>query len=180
MSLSEDVTKPAENQATSKPYCRKKRPRTRECLLRGCGRSFRPSRALARYCSRECSAKARQWSRWKAQDSYRKKASGKAKRQAQCCRYRERLKKRGKEGCPSSARVITRNFFRMLLRPSGVLRVFCCPPPVSTAALLQPRLPTGAAAGFRARAALENTSQGTWDPCAQALKRPREQQPEIS
>ena len=136
MSLSEDVTKPAKNQATSKPCARKRRPRVRVCLLKGCGRSFRPSRVLARYCSRECSAKARQWSRWKAQDSYRKKASGKAKRQAQCCRYRERLKKRGKEACPSNARVITRNFFRMLLRPPGLLRVLRYQPPVSTAALL--------------------------------------------
>jgi hypothetical protein len=115
------LTKPTENQAPSKQHCRKKRPRTRVCLLKGCGKSFRSSRSLARYCSRECSEKARQWSLWKAQHRYRQKASGKTKRQAQCCRYRERVKKREKKNGISGARVISGNFFRMLLPPSGLL-----------------------------------------------------------
>ena len=63
-------------------------------LLKGCERRFRPVAARQRYCSPQCRQAARQWSRWKAQQSYRATAAAKEKRQEQSRRYRERVKER--------------------------------------------------------------------------------------
>jgi len=63
---------PAKNQAArSTPRSRgrrrqARRPRRRVCLLKGCGRVFRPQQALARYCSEVCQAEARRWRQEKA------------------------------------------------------------------------------------------------------------------
>jgi hypothetical protein len=110
----EDSTLPAKDRAPGQPPAR--RPRTRCCLLKGCKRRFRPRRAGQRYCSDECRRKARRWSRWKAQQSYRATAAGKERRNGQSRRYRQRVRNRPPatpgEAVPEAARVITPNFFR--------------------------------------------------------------------
>jgi hypothetical protein len=91
-----------------------RRPRTRRCLLKGCDRRFHPRHARQRYCSQDCRAAARKWSRWKAQQRYRATQPGKQKRNGQSQRYRERVRSRkpaGPEAVDGAARVITQNFF---------------------------------------------------------------------
>jgi hypothetical protein len=94
-------------------------------LLKSCERRFRPVAARQRYCSPECRQAARQWSRWKAQQSYRATPAAQEKRRGQSRRYRERVKERKQvaqpEAVPEAARVITHNFFRSLLRTAGLL-----------------------------------------------------------
>jgi hypothetical protein len=97
---------------------RRRRPRMRRCLLRGCERRFRPRQARQRYCSPECRQAARKWSRWKAQQRYRATAAGKAKRNGQSRRLRERVRQRRE---PAAARVITPDFFRSVLRSPRLL-----------------------------------------------------------
>ena len=101
-----------------------RRPRTRHCLLKGCEQRFRPRHTRERYCSDGCRVAARAWSEWKARQTYRSTAAGKQKRNGQSRRYRERIKDRKrpeKEAVPETARVITKKFFRWLLRPAGLL-----------------------------------------------------------
>lgn len=121
----EDSTHPAKDQEHGQRKRLIRRPRTRSCLLKGCDQRFRPVEARQRYCSQQCRQAARQWSRWKAQQSYRATAAGKEKRNGQSRRYRERVKERKlqarHEAVPEAARVITKDFFRSLLRPSGLL-----------------------------------------------------------
>ena len=72
----------------------------------------------------ECREAAREWSEWKARRKYRATAAGKQKRNGQSQRYRKRVKERKppeKEAVPEAARVITKNFFRWLLRPAWLL-----------------------------------------------------------
>jgi len=135
-----------------------RRPRTRECLLKGCARRFRPCRARERYCSHECRQAAREWSRWKAQQRYRATAAGKEKRSGQGRRYRDRVRRRKQatpaEAHPEAARVITQQFFRSLLRPSRLLSRIR-----RTAALARPKVlfqcvPTGPGTRPAARATL--------------------------
>ncbi|HEY6373426.1 MAG TPA: hypothetical protein VIX37_22815 [Candidatus Sulfotelmatobacter sp.] len=94
--------------------------------MKGCEQRFRPQRTGQRYCSSECGRAARRWSRWKAQQSYRGTKGGKDKRNGQSRRYRERVKTRQQaapeEAVAELARVITENFFRLLLRPARLLR----------------------------------------------------------
>lgn len=133
-------------------------PRSRLCLLKGCERRFHPLRAGERYCSEECRRAARRWSRWKAQQSYRATAAGKEKRNGQGRRYRQRVRNRRQAApdgpIPESARVITENFFRPLLRPARLLRGihFCAA--FAPAALLFARLSAGHGTSLAARAAL--------------------------
>jgi len=92
---------------------RARRPRTRCCLLKGCRRRFRPQQASERYCSRECRQEARKWYRWKAQQKYRAKPTGKMKRLAQSQRHRDRGKNSGKpagEAVDGVAWVIQRKY----------------------------------------------------------------------
>ena len=122
MSPDEDSTRPAEDQEhggwRKRPA---RRPRTRSCLLKGCDQRFHPRQARERYCSQQCRQAARQWSRWKAQQSYRATAAGKEKRNGQNRRYRERVRKRQQPAAQEDARVITKDFFRSLLRPPRLL-----------------------------------------------------------
>jgi hypothetical protein len=60
------------------------------CLLKGCGRLFRPFCARSRYCSAACQAAARRWQLWKAQRRYRSSEKGRAKRREQARRWRAR------------------------------------------------------------------------------------------
>ena len=118
MGPDEDSTLPAEDRESGQSAGR--RPRTRCCLLKGFERRFCPQRAGQHYCSDECRRAARQWSRWKAQQSYRATAAGKERRNGQSRRYRERVRNRPtaapEEADPDAARVITHHFFRLLLR----------------------------------------------------------------
>jgi hypothetical protein len=135
--------KSSRNQARQQGTQSHRRPRTRLCLLKGCGKRFRPSRALARYCSAECAAKGREWSLWKAQQRYRETKQGKRKRQAQSRRYRERspCKKRTRACCKDTARVITPDFFRLFLRSSRLLRPVLSQAPFPPPAVLLARVP---------------------------------------
>ena len=72
---------------------RVRRPRTRFCLLKGCGRRFRPVHPLTRYCSQRCRKEARRWREWKARHRYHQSEAGKQKRRAQSRRYRMRCKR---------------------------------------------------------------------------------------
>jgi len=47
------------------------RPRARLCLLKGCGKRFKPARPQARYCGESCQDEAARWRAWKAQEHYR-------------------------------------------------------------------------------------------------------------
>jgi hypothetical protein len=131
MGLSENPTRHGENQAAGRRKHAARRPRQRPCLLKGCEQPFHPRQARQRYCSEGCRAEARKWSRWKAQQKYRRTAGGKQKRNGQSRRYRERVRSRkaaqpeaGSEG----ARVIPpEHFFRAHVRPAGVLRAIHTP-----------------------------------------------------
>ena len=111
----ESVTGPRKNQVARRRKRRARRPRARRCVLKGCVQRFDPRQARQRYRSAECREKARKWSRWKAQQKYRKTAGGKQKRSSQSGRYRERVQSRKPpepEAVSDSARVITnRHFF---------------------------------------------------------------------
>jgi hypothetical protein len=111
----EDCTRQPDRRERARGKRPRRRPRGRQCLLKGCERWFRPRRARQRYCSPECREAAREWSRWKAQQKYRATAAGKKKRNGQSRRYRERVRDRQpatpEEVLPQAARVITPNFF---------------------------------------------------------------------
>jgi hypothetical protein len=112
---------PAENltrhRAKKEARARKRparRPRARQCLLKGCERRFHPAHARQHYCSSECREAAREWSVWKARRKYRATAAGKRKRNGQSQRYRKRVKERKppeKEAVSEAARVIPKKFF---------------------------------------------------------------------
>jgi len=102
-----------------------RRPRARLCLLKGCEKRFQPRQARQRYCCARCREAARKWSRWKAQERYRETAAGKQRRNGQSRRYRERVRSRRPaepEAVDEAARVITKNFFRGMLRSPRLLR----------------------------------------------------------
>jgi hypothetical protein len=119
-----------------KRYAR--RPRTRICLLKGCGRVFRPDHPLERYCSEHCRNEAAKWRGWKARRKYRKTDHAKQVRRIQSRRYRVRQKERKKQiiGVVGGARVIRRKFFFILLRSSRLIRRIPTQPAVAAAALL--------------------------------------------
>jgi hypothetical protein len=152
----EDSTLPAEDREAGQPTGRL--PRTRCCLLKGCERRFRPHRAGQRYCSDGCRQAARRWSRWKAQPSYRATAAGKERRNGQSRRYRQRVRNRQpaalEETVPEAARVITPNFFRLLLRPAWLLRGIRPAATLAPPALLFARVPARHGTSLATRAAL--------------------------
>lgn len=83
----------------------------RVCLLKDCERTFRPWHPFVRYCTSNCRAAARRWRQRTANRRYRASEQGKCRRQAQACRYRERIRQRqgtdsgshsGGEGYPHS------------------------------------------------------------------------------
>ena len=156
MGSAESATRHRENQAAGR---RKRRPRLRPCLLKGCGQRFHPRRATQRYCSWGCRQKARKWSRWKAQQKYRITAGGKEKRKGQSQRYRQRLKHRKAaepEAISEAARVISpAHFFRAHVRPARLLRAIRAAAAKPFAALLFARMPAGTGAGAATGAALE-------------------------
>jgi hypothetical protein len=155
----EDPSTCLQNQAKGKSSHREgraRRPRSRTCLLKGCGRVFRPDHPLTRYCSEHCRNQAAKWRQWKARHQYRQTVHGKQVRRAQSRRYRMRQKerKRQKTDVISGARVITRNFFFVLLRSPGVLRGIPTKSAVAAAAVLFPCLSPRSGTGFGAGEAL--------------------------
>jgi hypothetical protein len=159
MAPPESPTHPRKKQAAGR---RKRRARRRHCLLKGCEQRFRPRQACQRYCSGECRKKAREWSGWKAQQRYRKTAAGKAKRNGQSGRYRERVKSRKPPEAAAvneAARVITQeDFFRFHLRPAGLLRAIRGRAAKPFAALLLRVVPARDGAGPGTGAALETAA----------------------
>lgn len=136
-----------------------RRPRMRCCLLKGCEQRFHPRQARQRYCSERCRQAGRKRSRWKAQQRYRETAAGQQKRNGQSQRYRERVrnrKPRAPEAVDETARVITtEHFFRLFLRPTGMLRGIRAPATKPLATLLLAVLPARAGARAEPGAAVE-------------------------
>ena len=160
MGPSESPTGQAENQEGRRKRSTR-RPRTRLCLLKGCQQRFYPRQARQRYCSENCRRVARKWSRWKAQQRYRKTRTGKRKRNGQSRLYRERVRSRKPpepEAVEEAARVITKKFFRGLLRAARLLRQIRARAAKSLAALLLKGVPACAGARPGTRAALERSA----------------------
>jgi hypothetical protein len=159
MGPSESPTVHPENQAAYRRKRLARRPRMRRCLLKGCEQRFRARHARQRYCSERCREAARKWARWKAQQRYRATRAGKQRRSGQNRRYRERVRSRKPpepEAVDDPARVITtEHFFRLLLRPTGLLREIRAGAAKSLTTLLLTRLPARAGARRRTGAALE-------------------------
>lgn len=168
MGPDKDSRTPAKNQEARKVFRamgrwhRARRPRRRVCLLKSCGRVFRPQQPMARYCSEACQAEAHRWRHWKARRHYRQSLNGKQKRQAQSRRYREhRKEQQGREtAAVTAARVIALRFFFVLLRPSGVLCGISAHPAIALATVLFRYLPSRAGTGAGAGAALARTASG--------------------
>lgn len=159
MSPFEDPPTYSQNQAKEKNRScqrRARRPRRRICLLKGCTRTFLPDHPLERYCGDGCRERARQWREWKARHRYRQSDESKKKRRAQSHRYRLRVKSKKceKSAAASVARVITTNFFLVLLRPPRVLRAVSAQPAFAAAAVLFPRVSPGTGACSRPGEAL--------------------------
>ena len=155
--LHENPTSHSEKQETGRRMRLARRPRTRRCLLKGCERGFRPRQARERYCRSDCREAAREWSRWKAQEKYRATAVGSEKRNGQSRRYRDRVRNRKpqeKKAVAEAARVITKDFFRALLRPARLLRGVRAPAAIATAKVLLLPVPACDGARLGARAAL--------------------------
>jgi hypothetical protein len=158
MGPNENPTNPAENQKAGRRKRLPCRPRMRHCLLKGCEQRFHPRQARQRYCGERCQEAARKWSRWKAQQRYRATRAGKRQRNGQSQRYRERVRSRKPtepEAVDGAARVITKNFFRGMLRPSRLLPDIRPPAAKSLAAVLLAHVPAGAGARRRTGATLE-------------------------
>ena len=64
----------------------------RLCLLKGCEQPFQPRHPFSRYCSSHCQDAARRWQQQRANRRYRASEQGKCRRQAQSCRYRQRIR----------------------------------------------------------------------------------------
>jgi hypothetical protein len=166
-------TDPAERAGGRKRAAR--RPRSRECLLKGCGRQFHPRWARERYCSQECRRAARKWSRWKAQQRYRATEAGREKRNGQGRRYRQRVRER-KQATPEetlaeAARVITPDFFRPLLRPPGLLPELRCTAAVARPTILFARVPARHGARLAERAALAPRHAAAVEPLSPGRRR---------
>jgi hypothetical protein len=170
----EDSTRPTEEQQRGAAARSRRRPRTRRCLVKGCEQRFRPRGARERYCSEACRQAAREWSRRKAQQSYRATAAGKEKRNGQSRRYRERVKKRRqasrKEAVAEPARVITPRFFRPMLRPARLLSRVPRAAAFAQPALLFARVPARDGTSLATRAALATPDATAMEdlktPCA--------------
>ncbi len=163
MGPSEDPPASPANQDRSQTNRRPaRRPRQRWCLLKGCPVRFRPVHPLDRYCSTECTEKAREWSLWKARRKYRSSRKGKAARKAEHRRRREQIKatKAATVVAKTSARVITRRFFRRLLRPARMLPNLCPDSPLAPAAVLLEGVPAGSRARSGAGAAVGGARSG--------------------
>jgi hypothetical protein len=128
-------------------------PRRRLCLLKGCGRRFRPEHPLARYCGPECRHQARRWGQWKASRKYRRSETGKRVRQAQSRRYR--IRRRERRHClptedQPGARAIPIGIICGVLRSTGMLPGVQPDPPLAAAPILLPGVSERSASGREA------------------------------
>ena len=158
MALSEDLPKSQRNQQRlNRRNGLRRRARSRRCLLKDCGRVYRPNQPIERYCSEACRREAKRWRRWKAQQKYRASECGKAKRQEQCRRRRKRRRAPEPvfEVATRGARVIPIKFFRWFLRSAWVLRDVRKKPAFSIAEVLLAHMPACAGARSGAGAAVE-------------------------
>jgi hypothetical protein len=161
MGPSEDLPKSRTNQERCRSRPRRQ-ARQRRCLLKGCDRVYRPEHPLQRYCSEACRREAQKWRRWKAQQKYRATAWGKAKRNGQSRRRRQRCKALC-EAAEQAARVIPTSFFRPGLRPARLLRKVPENPALAASAFLLARMPACAGARSGAGTTLERTGSGARD-----------------
>src|SRR5438128_11305659 len=145
MSPDQDLTPRQRNELQDNKEGRRRparQPRSRECLLKGCGRAFRPGHPMARYCSQECRQKARQWSQWKSRQRWRQSENGRKKRQQQSDRHRERLRRVGdascgrKDGAGGSSQGGVGKFFFAYLRSLRLLREVSTKSALAAAAIL--------------------------------------------
>jgi len=96
---------PAQTRSSgTRQQARRRSPRKRRCLLRGCEQWFRPVAHRDRFCSEACVAAWRQWRRWRAQQQYRRQPKGRGNRRAQSKRYRAKVRSRGQSCDRSDAR----------------------------------------------------------------------------
>jgi hypothetical protein len=163
MALSEDLPKPQRNQQRSHGRHQPRRwARSRRCLLKGCGRVYRPNHPLERYCREVCRQDAMRWRRWKAQQKYRGTECGKTKRKEQCLRRRKRRKARESvsEVAAGGARVTPIKFFRWFLRSTWLLREVRKKPALSIAAVLLARMSACTGARSGAGGAMERARRG--------------------
>ena len=94
MGPSKHVPDSGRHQEEADVLCGRRCGRLRLCLLKGCGRLFRPHHPCSRYCSPSCSRAAERWSRWRACWRYRRTEAGRERRREQAERYRQRVKTR--------------------------------------------------------------------------------------
>jgi hypothetical protein len=174
----ENATRHGERQAARTGRNGRQRPsrraRTRRCLLKGCEQRFRPRHVRQRYCSDGCREAARTWSEWKARQKYRVKAACKQKRNEQSRRYRERVKERKppeKEVIPEAARVITKKFFRRLLRQARLLRMLRTLTSIAAATVLFTGVPACDGARLGTRAALAQSVRQAAAPSWKVARR---------
>ena len=80
------------------PLCH---PRSRACLLQGCGRQFTHPCGRVCYCSEECRRAARKWSGHEAQQRYRSSEQGRSCRREQSRRWRQRQREKPPSELPA-------------------------------------------------------------------------------
>jgi hypothetical protein len=126
---------------------RRRRPRPRRCLRKGCGREYQPRRWNQRYCQQpECLRQVRQWQAARRQAKHRQAAEAKA-RHAQAERERRERTKSASQAIEHPEVAPPRGhaadiFFRSLVRSARLSRT----PRNLTAqpgTVLLPRLPSG-------------------------------------
>jgi hypothetical protein len=91
---------------------------------------------------------------------YRSTQNGKDRRKKQCRRNREKVKNKKNcelEAVNGAARVITTDFFRLLLRPARLLRDVQAQPEIAEATLLHKGVPESYGTGLGAGTAMEES-----------------------
>jgi hypothetical protein len=106
---------------------RRRRPRPRHCMRKGCGREYQPRRWNQRYCQEpECLRQVRQWQAARRQAKHRQAAEAKA-RHAQAERERRERAKAASQAVEHPEVASPRGhaaefFFRSLVRSAGLSR----------------------------------------------------------
>ena len=129
----------------------------RRCLLKGCECWFQPASAKACYCSPACRQAACRWRRWRAARRYRASPQGKARRQAQSCRYRERRRER--EAATTESADVLREGQRAAEIPEDVPNFPCDRPGCYVEFVRRPRSPQQHFCSAACRKALRRVQQ---------------------
>ena len=132
-----------------KSHCpaRRRRPRPRHCLRKGCGRKYQPRRWNQRYCQEpECRRQVRRWQAARRQAKHRQEDDAKA-RHAQAERQRRQRVKAASQAIQQPEVTPARGhaaeaFFPSLVRSAGLSRT---PRDLASqpGTVLLPRLPSG-------------------------------------